>query len=173
MYELSIEEVFADSLYKEVKANDVLNVFNIINKCNSADDEIIDLENKLLINSFGKNKFLFNSKFLYYRFASLVKTIGMFSNNANEVYEAFQNLNDITEKLFNCKGINIEEKVKLFNLVCLKYELLCNQSNFNDNNQFNLNKSMNGILSKVSDLINEHDSQKKLIYTTLCERKPS
>lgn len=64
-------------LYDNVVADDVLKVYRSINNFSIVSKEVVDLENNLIINSFFKNKFLFNSKYLYYKLSFVLKDMGL------------------------------------------------------------------------------------------------
>ena len=58
----------SEDLFKNaVTAEDVLKIYRNINNINLCDENVVALENKLLINSFCRNHFLYSNKFLYYK----------------------------------------------------------------------------------------------------------
>lgn len=64
-------------LYNNVVADDVLKVYRSINNFSIVSKEVVDIENNLIINSFFKNKVLFNSKYLYYKLSFVLKDMGL------------------------------------------------------------------------------------------------
>lgn len=104
-------------LHDNVVADDILKVYRSINNFSIVSKEMVDLENDLMINSFSKDKFLFNSKFLYYKLSIVLKDMVICLNK--EQLETY--FNNLIFKSKICMDYNIDSfsKIKMINKVCL------------------------------------------------------
>lgn len=111
-------------LDKEVVAQDVLNIFRNINSMEDVSEDVIDLEKKILINSFCKNEELFCSKVIYYDFATLMIHIGKITNDADKINKTNNILDSILKILFNIDELTLDDRIEVFSIVCSNYEML-------------------------------------------------
>lgn len=115
-------------LNEKVTSEDIYNIYKIINNAQNVDEDIIELENQLLINSFCKEKKLFSDRFVYYSFASVIINVGVFTNDLNQVEMSFKKLLKIINIIFDDSNkLSYKQKMKLFNTSCLKCEEICHQ----------------------------------------------
>lgn len=104
------------SLYDNVVAGDVLNVYRSINNFSIVSKDIVDLENNLMINSFFRTKSLFNSKYLYYKLSIILKDMGLFMTQEqienNFIYLLYQ-----SKKYINDSSVDDLSKIEYLNQI--------------------------------------------------------
>ena len=123
MGQISIDEIFEKSLYDKVCSEDILTVHKHINCNNGVSEDVVCLENELLINSYIKNKNLFQNRYIYYKFAMYISHIGFITNSKEAVLNAFDTLMLETNKIYNDELLSVNEKLEKFNLIELKNTL--------------------------------------------------
>lgn len=136
------------SLKNAVTAEDVLRIYRNINNSNLCSLDIIKLENKLLINSFSNNHFLYSNKYLYYNLSMMLKDIGLFYNDSEYIKKMYNilltRIKNIVENNFD-DVFYLKEKIEselvdnlyieLFNQpLSLTSDLLKVCNNLNSNN---------------------------------------
>ena len=106
MGQISIDEIFEKSLYDKVCSEDILTVHKHINCNNGVSDDVVCLENELLINSYIKNKNLFQNRYIYYKFAMY-----LYSKNAGKIAKTAESGKGkkwkikLTQERWNCGKI--------------------------------------------------------------------
>lgn len=161
-----IDLMYMENVNKPVTPVDVLQIYRGINYNNSVSKEIIQLENKLLVNSFCKNKFLFTNKLVYYKIASVLKGIGFNTKNEEIVNSTFNVLSNVAQLIFSNDYIDNYEKINIFDFLCFKYELLDNNSKKDtDVQQYiaSLNNETNLLIQKIASM--EPIKHKSLNYS--------
>ena len=104
---------------QRTNANDILNVYRMINQSNKTSDSVKKIQSEILINSYCKNKIIFNNRNLYLK-------IGSITNNPTRIYTTFNDLNTLMAIIFS-KDISLEEKYQMFDDICSNYELSCDK----------------------------------------------
>lgn len=161
-----IDLIYMENVNKPVTPVDVLQIYRGINYNNSVSKEIIQLENKLLVNSFCKNKFLFTNKLVYYKISSVLKGIGFNTKNEEIVNSTFNVLSNVAQLIFSNDYIDNYEKINIFDFLCFKYELLDNNSKKDTDVQqyiVSLNNETNLLIQKIASM--EPIKHKSLNYS--------
>ena len=142
---------------EKVNSKDIYKVFEYINNATNVGEDIIQLENKLLINSFCKEKRLFSDKFIYYSVASVVINVGIFTNNLNQIEMSFKKLMKIINILFDNDKLSYQQKLKLFNTICLKCEEVCRNlmDSSEQDNENDIEKEFSRIIYIIYSSLND------------------
>lgn len=166
-----IDNELAQKLYtylidnKLFSSKDITKVHRSLNNDNFTTSEVIKLENNLFINKFYKNKVLFSNKFIYYKIVSIIKNIGLNTNNVNLINETFETIVKFTTLILNSNDIDDLNKIKMFNSLCFEYLLLDTKlMNEYEQDLVHLNQSISNYEDK-NNFFERENNNKILIYT--------
>ena len=112
--------------HTKTMANDILNIYQIINSSHRTSDSVKKAQSDILINSYCKNKIIFHDRITYFRITSIIIKVGTITNDANRVQTTFNDLNTLIALIFS-KDITFEEKYELLNNIGFNYEMVCNE----------------------------------------------
>lgn len=166
-----IDNELAQKLYtylvdnKLFSSKDITKVHRSLNNDNFTTSEVIKLENNLFINKFYKNKVLFSNKFIYYKIVSIIKNIGLNTNNVNLINETFETIVKFTKLILNSNDIDDLNKIKMFNSLYFEYLLLDTKiMNEYEQDLIHLNQSIINYEDK-NNFFERENNNKILIYT--------
>lgn len=146
-------------------SKDITKVHKSLNNDNFTTSEVMKLENNLFINKFYKNKVLFSNKFIYYKIVSIIRSIGLNTNNVNLINETFETIVKFTKLILSSKDIDALNKIEMFNSMCFEYLLLDTKTmNEYEQNLISINQNISNYEDKNNNFYEEKSKNKILAY---------
>jgi len=161
-----IEEVYINLIDNSLSSSkDITRVHKCLNNNNDTTAEVIKLENNLFINKFYRNKIIFSNKFIYLKMVSIIKNIGLNTNNVNLINDTFETMINFTKSILCNKNIDNLNKFKIINLLYFEYMLLSGEEMTEyENKLISLNQSINNI-EEENKFTSKTSDNKVLTYT--------